>query len=240
MVKSEGFLMSRQRRKKSKKFFSEEKNEFKPKLIIPLNEKQSQYLNLLQTRDQIISIGSAGTGKTFLASAFAAKQLRDKHIEKIILARPAVGASTSVGFLKGTVEEKLYPWLQPMLSVMKSQLGNLSAYQNSGKVQMLPLEMIRGRSFENTIVLIDEAQNADIHLLKAIVTRQGSGSKIIIMGDQTQSDVVNGSGLKKLVHIGKKHGVCVGVVEFCSDDIIRSGIVKQWVQAFEKEEKAPT
>ena len=204
--------------------------------IEPLNDKQHDYLWSLYGDPCVICTGAAGTGKTFLAASVAAKDLADKRIKRIILSRANVATGKSLGAFPGTVEEKMAPWLLPITDVLRKQLGN-GFYEHAvrtGAIEIQPLETIRGRSFDDAIVLMDEAQQLTKEELKAVTTRIGTNSKLFLMGDRAQRDV-NTDGLKWLSDLVEKHALPVSTHSFTSDDIVRSGLCKTFVRAYEAE-----
>tara|TARA_R110002124_G_scaffold132129_1_gene294629 strand:+ start:363 stop:1079 length:717 start_codon:yes stop_codon:yes gene_type:complete len=205
--------------------------------IEPMNEKQKDcYIDLLST-PCVILMGSAGTGKTYLAASVAAKDLAERRIGRIILSRANVGTGKSLGAFPGTVEDKMAPWLLPITDVLKAQLGaGFYAHAvKSGDIVIQPLETIRGRSFDDAVVLMDESQQLTIEELKAVTTRIGRNAKLFLMGDRSQRDVRT-DGLGWLLKLVQKHDLPVGLHEFTSDDIVRSGLCRAFVQAFEKED----
>ena len=184
----------------------------------------------------VVCTGSAGTGKTYLAASVAAKDLAEKRIKRIIISRANVPTGKSLGAFPGTVEEKMAPWLMPITDVLRKQLGN-GFYEHAvktGAITIQPLETIRGRSFDDAVVLMDESQQLTIEELKAVTTRIGENAKLFLMGDRAQRDVKS-DGLLWLTALVEKHELPVSIHEFTSDDIVRSGLCKQFVQAFEKE-----
>lgn len=204
--------------------------------IEALNDKQYDYLMSLYGEPCVICTGAAGTGKTFLAASVAAKDLADKRIKKIILSRANVSTGKSLGALPGTVEEKMAPWLMPITDVFRKQLG-VGFYEHAvktGAIAIQPLETIRGRSFDDAIVLLDEAQQLTIEELKAVTTRIGHNAKLYLMGDRAQRDV-HSDGLLWLSNLVEKHNLPVALHTFNSDDIVRSGLCKMFVKAFEEE-----
>ena len=204
--------------------------------IKPMNAGQRLYYMSLLVDPCVICTGPAGTGKTFLAASVAAKDLAEKRISRIILSRANVGTGKSLGAFPGTVEEKMAPWLMPITDVLKQQLG-VGFYEHAvktGAILIQPLETIRGRSFDNSDILMDESQQLTVDELKAITTRIGEGSKLFLMGDRNQRDV-SSDGLEWLGGLVKRHDLPVAVHEFTSDDIVRSGLCKAFVKAFEKE-----
>jgi len=204
--------------------------------IEPLNSKQQEYLMSLYGDPCVICTGAAGTGKTFLAASVAAKDLAEKRIKRIVLSRANVSTGRSLGAFPGTVEEKMAPWLMPLTDVLRLQLGN-GFYEHAtktGAISIQPLETIRGRSFDDAIILMDESQQLTKEELKAITTRIGQNAKLFLMGDRAQRDV-NTDGLKWLLSLVEKHNLPVSNHVFTSDDIVRSGLCKAFVTAFEKE-----
>lgn len=203
---------------------------------IPLTaktDKQAEYIDAIKYYDQIVCLGPAGTGKTYIAATLAAEALIKGDVDQIILTRPNVGAGDSLGFFPGALEDKMAPWLAPITSVLEERLGREMYLQLFGKkIKIVPLETIRGQSFNRSFVILDEGQNLTLHQLKAFVTRQGEDSTCIINGDVRQTDLGSDSGLSKLIDIIHDQRLRVPVVEFGIEDIVRSGICRDWVVAF--------
>ncbi len=200
--------------------------------VKPLNYIQETYLNAIKHNDIVFGIGSAGTGKTYVSAAYAASQLYHKRIDKIILTRPNIETGASLGFLPGTLEEKYLPYLEPFDSVFTKMLGK-GFYEWALKNKTIdprPLGFMRGATFENSIVLLDEAQNATKQELKMFLTRIGKNCKIVISGDPSQSDI-NNSGL--IDATDRLEGIDgIEVVEFLDSDIVRSKLCKQIIIAY--------
>lgn len=204
--------------------------------LVPQTETQQDYIDAIRYNDQVICLGPAGTGKTYIPAVLAADALMDKSVDQVILTRPNVGAGDSIGYFPGTLEEKMAPWVAPFTDVMRQRMGEGSfEYHMGKKIKIVPLETIRGASFENSFIILDEAQNCTLHQLKAFLTRQAEGSTCVINGDVRQSDLKQGSGLSRLIQILHKRRVPVPVIEFGVDDIVRSGICREWVIAFMEE-----
>ena len=161
------------------------------KSVIPRSEKQKNYVRALKESDIVISAGPAGTGKTFLAVAVALTMLLDKKIEKIILSRPAVEAGETLGYLPGDLKEKLDPYLQPLYDGLRQLIskGKLNRYLDDNVIEILPLGYMRGRTLNNSFVILDEGQNVTKSQMKMFLTRMGLGSKFVVTGDITQIDL---------------------------------------------------
>jgi len=205
--------------------------------LVPLNDNQKLYIDALKTHQQIIVLGPSGTGKTFVAATYAANLYANRTISKIIITRPAVSVGKSLGALPGTLDEKFGPWLSPVLSVLEEQLGKgvVETGVKNGNIQMAPLEYMRGSSFKDAFVLADECQNLDIAQFKMLVTRIGENCTLVMNGDIRQSDIKEQSGLSKAIHLAKKFNIDACVVEFGIDDVVRSDICRQWLEAFYEE-----
>jgi phosphate starvation-inducible protein PhoH and related proteins len=205
--------------------------------LIPRNDNQALYIKALEDSDQVIVFGPSGTGKTYVVSTFAANLYHLKVIDKIVITRPHIAVGKEIGFLPGTLEEKAAPWALPVLDVLEKKLGKgvVETAVKAGNIEVAPLALMRGRSFEDAFIICDESQNITFHELKMLLTRVGDGSKLVLNGDVMQSDLKEADGLTKVVHIVKKHMLPVPIVEFGVDDIVRSDMTKLWVQTFIKE-----
>lgn len=205
--------------------------------LVPRNERQKQYLEALKDSDQVIVFGPAGTGKTYCVATFAANQYNLKDINRIVITRPHVAVGKDIGYLPGTLAEKCEPWALPVIDVLERHLGKgvIETGLKNQNIEVAPLALMRGRSFENTFVICDEAQNITLPELKMLVTRIGEGSQLVLNGDIQQSDLKEGDGLSKIVHLAKKHMMPIPIIEFTTDDIVRSDICKEWIKVFTKE-----
>jgi len=205
--------------------------------LLPRNERQEEYLQALKTSDQVIVFGPAGTGKTYCVATFAANQYHLKNMNKIVITRPHVAVGKDIGYLPGTLEEKCAPWALPVVDVLERHLtkGVVETGLKNENIEVAPLALMRGRSFENTFVIVDEAQNITLPELKMLVTRIGEGSKLVLNGDIQQSDLKEADGLSKITHYAKKHMLPIPIIEFTVDDIVRSDICKAWIEVFTKE-----
>ena len=205
--------------------------------ILPKGSNQKLLISALKEYTQVFILGPAGTGKTYVAATYAADRYTLKEIDKIVITRPHVAVGKDLGYLPGTLEEKTYPWALPVLDVLIKHLGKgaVETGIKNDNIEMAPLALMRGRSFDNSFIIVDEAQNITIHELKMLLTRVGEGSTIVLNGDVQQSDLKEADGLSKVIHLAKKHMLPVPVVEFGVDDIVRSDICAQWVKVFMKE-----
>ena len=202
------------------------------KEVKPLNFIQGVYLDAIHNNDITFGVGSAGTGKTYVAGYYAASELFHKRVESIILTRPNVETGRSLGFLPGTLEEKNAPYLQPFDDVFKRALGpGFYDYALKSKaINPQPLGFMRGMTFENCIVLADEMQNASKEEMKMILSRIGRNCKMIFSGDTEQADIPN-SGLEDAVR--RLEGIeGIEVVKFLDSDIVRSKMCKQIIMAY--------
>jgi phosphate starvation-inducible PhoH-like protein len=191
--------------------------------------------------DLIFAIGPAGTGKTYTAIALAVKALKNKEIKKIILSRPAVEAGENLGFLPGDLKEKIDPYLQPLYDALQDMIPakKLEEFMKDGTIQIAPLAFMRGRTLSNAFVILDEAQNTTVNQLKMFLTRMGLNAKFIVTGDITQIDLPRNSqsGLIHALNIlGKIKSI--SIIEFDKRDIVRHRLVRDIVEAYEKE-KSP-
>lgn len=202
--------------------------------VKPLNFIQGAYLDAIKSNDVIFGIGSAGTGKTFIAASYAAEQLFYKKIDKIILTRPNIETGRGLGFLPGTLEEKYAPYLLPFDAIFTRALGR-GFYEyalKSKTIEPTPLGFLRGTTFEDCIVLVDEAQNCTREEMKMLLSRIGRNCKMIFSGDTEQSDIPN-SGLDDACdRLENIKGV--EVIEFLDEDIVRSEMCKQIIMAYRK------
>jgi phosphate starvation-inducible PhoH-like protein len=202
--------------------------------ILPLNPTQSRYLDALKASQQTLVLGPAGTGKTWLAATYAADLYRSRRISRIILTRPNVPCGRSLGFFPGSLEDKFAPWATPLVDAIKERIGAAAfgIAQRAGEIEMVPFEVMRGRSWSDAFILLDEAQNASIAELKLLLTRIGENARLVINGDVEQCDLQQGSGLATIVELVRARELPVPIIEFTMDDIVRSGACEMWVRAF--------
>ena len=205
--------------------------------LTPKNANQRMLLEAINDFEITVALGPAGTGKTFCSASKVAQLFLSGRYESIVLSRANVPTGRSLGAFPGTVEDKLAPWLMPITSVLQKQFGNVKYADLISRkmIQMQPLETIRGRSFENALVIVDEAQNLTFEEIKAVTTRLGEGSKMILSGDASQSDVHNGNGIMRFCSLCEKNDIEIPIVMFTVDDVVRSDIVGALVKMFVRE-----
>lgn len=208
-----------------------------PSGLVPKTDKQKELIQALQESNQVFILGPAGTGKTYVTATYAADLYTLKEIDKIVITRPHVAVGKELGFLKGDLHEKTMPWALPVLDVLEKHLGKgtVETGIKNGNIEMAPLALMRGRSFDNAFIIVDETQNITTHELKMLLTRVGEGTTIVLNGDIQQSDLKEADGLSKVIHLAKKHQLPVPIIEFGLEDIIRSDICAQWVRVFMEE-----
>lgn len=209
--------------------------------ILPKTPGQNEYLRTLRRHDIVFGLGPAGTGKTFLAVAEAVTALQKGHVRKVILTRPAVEAGERLGFLPGRAQDKVAPYLQPLLESLNKLLTRNRVENDirNGIIEIAPLAFMRGRTLEDAYVLLDEAQNCTFDQLKMLLTRLGEGSRCIITGDASQVDLdPRDSGLRAMIKALEKVGG-VKVYELTPDDVVRHPLVAQIIKAVAEYEKKP-
>ena len=221
--------------KKSQSIKKKFETERTPPPILALTSKQAEYLGHLRTSEQVFVLGPAGTGKTWMAATYAADLYRNRSIEKIIITRPNVPCGRSLGFFPGSLEEKFAPWAFPITDTIRDRLGP-AVYDvavKNGDIEVVPFEVMRGRSWKRSFILLDEAQNTTIAEIKMFLTRIGEDCLTVVNGDIMQCDLENDSGLRKAIDLVRQRNLPVPVVEFSLEDIVRSGVCAMWVRAFE-------
>ena len=208
--------------------------------ISPKTEGQKTYVNIVQKNDVVFSIGPAGTGKTFLAVAFAVAALENHEVDRIILCRPAVEAGESLGFLPGDLKEKVDPYLAPLYDSLRTLFAEnkLSQLLERKTIEVVPLAYMRGRTLDSAYMILDEAQNATVMQMKMFLTRLGIGSRAIITGDVTQIDLQrrSDSGLVQVAGI-LKDVEGIGFVMLDQNDVVRHPLVMKIIQAYDQGQK---
>ena len=203
---------------------------------------QQHYMKAIMKNTITIGVGPAGTGKTYLAVAAAVSAFREKSVNRIILTRPAVEAGERLGFLPGDLQNKVDPYLRPLYDALYDMLGaeTFQKYQERGSIEVAPLAYMRGRTLDDSFIILDEAQNTTREQMKMFLTRLGFGSKIVITGDVTQIDLPDDkvSGLKDAVRVldGVKD---IAICRLTSADVVRHALVQEIINAYEKAAKKP-
>ncbi len=203
---------------------------------------QQRMVEAIGANDMMFAIGPAGTGKTYTAVALAVRALRDRHVRRIILTRPAVEAGENLGFLPGDLREKLDPYLQPLYDALKDMIpaSKLSEHLETGVIQIAPLAFMRGRTLDNAFVILDEAQNATLPQIKMFLTRMGRNAKFVITGDVTQIDLPDRVTSGLVPTIERLRGVeGIAVIDLDEKDVIRHELVTRVLHAFKDLEPPP-
>ena len=216
---------------------SSRQRNFGKKTLAPRSPNQMRYVEAVERHDMVFAIGPAGTGKTYLAVAMAVSALLNKQVGRIILCRPAVEAGERLGFLPGTIQQKVDPYLRPLYDALFDMLDaeRVEKYLEKGSIEVAPLAFMRGRSLNESFIILDEAQNTTPEQMKMFVTRMGFGSKVVVTGDITQIDLPAGkrSGLLEAVDvIAGVQGVTF--VYFNERDVVRHGLVQRIIKAYEQ------
>lgn len=210
------------------------------KPIVARTANQKKLMDAFEENDMLFAIGPAGSGKTYTAIALAVRALKTKQVRKIILSRPAVEAGEKLGFLPGDMKEKIDPYLQPLYDALEDMIPplKLKEYLETKVIQIAPLAFMRGRTLNDAVIILDEAQNTTRPQIKMFLTRLGINGKMIITGDVTQIDLphTQQSGLVHAMRV-LRHIRGIGTVEFNKKDIVRHRLVQQIVEAYEGEER---
>ena len=207
------------------------------KVIKPYSPAQAEYLQLLMSKDLVFALGPAGTGKTYLAVAMAVSLFTSGRVEKIILSRPAVEAGEKLGFLPGDLKEKVDPYLRPLYDALYDMIPGekLLRHMENGEIEVAPLAFMRGRTFSNAFVILDEAQNTTPTQMKMFLTRMGEHSRMVVTGDLTQTDLPKdvksglGDAVRKIEHLEG-----VGTVRFSDVDVVRHALAMKIIQAYDE------
>ena len=207
------------------------------KSVIARSEKQSEYIKTLKENDIVMSLGPAGTGKSFLAVSVGVTLLMEKKIDRLILSRPAVEAGEKLGFLPGDMKEKVDPYLRPLYDALYELFGvdKIDKKIETGEIEIAPLAFMRGRTLKNCFAILDEAQNATETQIKMFLTRIGENSKLVVNGDPSQIDLINKShsGLIKSKNILKDLKE-IKIIEFDHTDVVRHPLVSKIIRAYQK------
>ncbi len=213
----------------------------KGKPVKPKTLGQKNYVEAIKDNTIVIGVGPAGTGKTYLAVAMAVNAFRAKEVNRIILTRPAVEAGEKLGFLPGDLQSKVDPYLRPLYDALFDMLGaeNFNKYLERGNIEVAPLAYMRGRTLDDSFIILDEAQNTTPEQMKMFLTRMGFNSKVVVTGDVTQIDLPDGkrSGLVEVTKI-LRNMEQIEIVRFTGKDVVRHKLVQDIIRAYEKYEEA--
>jgi phosphate starvation-inducible PhoH-like protein len=208
-----------------------------PDPIQPQTPNQDKLMKAIRTNDQVVVLGAAGTGKTFIMAGMAADWYVKRNKNRIIITRPMIPVGEELGHLPGTLEEKVTPWAKPVLNIIRSRIGagklECDLHKN---IEIIPLQLMRGETFDDAWILVDEAQNITVEQAKMLVTRVGVNAKLLINGDLAQKDISEASGLAWLINTIKRRNMRIPVVEFGIEDCQRSGICREWLEAIADEQ----
>lgn len=212
------------------------------KPIIGRTPNQQKLVETIATHDLTFALGPAGTGKTYIAIAMAVRMLKNREVRRLILSRPAVEAGEKLGFLPGDMKDKIDPYLQPLYDALEDMIPavKLKEYMESNVIQIAPLAFMRGRTLNDAVIVLDEAQNTTVHQIKMFLTRLGMNAKMIITGDATQIDLPRSvcSGLIQALKV-LRDVPGIGRVEFGKKDIVRHALVQRIVEAYERFDNSP-
>lgn len=233
---------SGERRVVKDKFMEQREEAVKAKPLVPVNKRQQEYIDLLKEKPVVIATGYAGTSKTYIPTVMAADLYKLNQIQKIIITRPAVSTSKSVGYFKGTAEEKLAVWLNSVIPIFKERLGAamFTLALETQDIEFVPLEVIKGMSINNAWVLCEESSDLTKDEVIKLVTRMGKNSKLVLSGDIRQSELKGDSGLSWVSKFVQRHNLSsnFGFIDFNDvNDIVRSDSVKQFIVALVRDER---
>lgn len=225
--------MGKQQSKK-KQATCKKKNPIQP--VQAKTPRQQDLIDAICEYQMTVTVGYPGTGKTFVPAALAADAYYNGEIEKIILTRPNIAAGATLGFRPGDLHEKLKEWFAEIMRVLSMKLGGnaVQTLLHKGNIELVPFETMRGRSFDNALVLLDEAQNTTKDEMKMFLTRIGSAS-VVVNGDVMQSDLKSYSGLRTVLDLIERYEMDIPVIEFQEEDIIRGGLCREWIVNFMQE-----
>lgn len=228
---------SKSQSRKARKDAKTKKSGIQPAPLSGRTPIQRDYISALLRDESVFAVGPAGTGKTYIPARVGARALVDGRIDKIVVARVAVSkAKHQLGFLPGKIDAKMRPWLTPIFDGIKAEVGShtLEQWMMEGRVEIAAFEHLRGRtlgSTQRTLVILDEAQNADYGDLRLFLTRMGEQAQCVVTGDLDQIDIPN-SGLAHIIGLAQAHNVPMALIQFREEDVVRSPFVAAWVRAF--------
>lgn len=209
------------------------KTDFQPRPLIPKTINQDRYINSIHHDPVTFAIGSAGTGKTYIPAVIAADMYIKGHINHIVITRPTEECGPKMGFLPGTMQEKFEPWMIPITQAMRSRMSAGAWDCAQRNIDYVPLQYMRGRTFNDTFIICDEAQNATKEQMMMLTTRIGENAKLVISGDTKQSDISN-SGLVWLISLLRQYRTRHEIIEFTLNDCVRSTVCKEFLELYER------
>ena len=204
--------------------------------IEPQTDNQDDLMYSIENNDQVVVLGPAGTGKSYICAGMAADWYKQNRHRKIIITRPMVPVGEEFGHLPGDILEKTVPWALPVLNIIEERVGKGKLECDLGtSIEIVPLQLMRGRTFDNAWILADECQNLTVEQAKMLVTRVGENSKLLVNGDIAQTDIDERSGLAWMIETIRNRNMPIPVIEFDIEDCQRSGICKMWLYAISEE-----
>jgi phosphate starvation-inducible PhoH-like protein len=216
-----------------------EKEARRPKALEARNSRQKALIQNLNSYPVVIALGSAGTGKTYVTARHSLNRLLQQSIKRIVIARPTVSAPRHrMGFLPGTGNQKMKPWLVPIVDAFRegTTAAEVERLLANGAIEVLPFEHMRGRTIKDGVFLLDEAQNCSFGDLEMFLTRVGENAQVVICGDPDQSDIPD-SGLNEIVKLAEHYEANAGIVRFLPEDVVRSATAAEWVKIFDERRK---
>lgn len=215
-------------------------NTNQPEPILPQTPNQDKLIKAINKSEQVVVLGPAGTGKSFITAGMAADWYAKNSRNRIIITRPMVPVGEDFGYLPGTLEEKTMPWAMPVLDIIQQRIGAGKLECDLGKTILIePLQLMRGRTFDDAWIIADECQNLTVEQAKMLVTRVGVNAKLLINGDLKQKDIEESSGLQWIINSIRNNNLPIPIVEFDIDDCQRSGICRMWLEVMDKETELP-
>lgn len=215
-------------------------NPNQPDQIQAQTDNQAKLIKAINSSEQVVVLGPAGTGKSFITAGMAADWYAKNSRNRIIITRPMVPVGEDFGYLPGTLEEKTMPWAMPVLDIIQQRVGAGKLECDLGKTVLIePLQLMRGRTFDDAWIIADECQNLTVEQAKMLVTRVGVNAKLLINGDLKQKDIDESSGLQWIINSVRNNNLPVPIVEFEIDDCQRSGICRMWLEVMDKETEVP-
>lgn len=223
------------------KFQQEREEVVNDRPLVPLNDKQREYMRAIADKPTVLAVGYAGTSKTYIPTVMACDMYRKGEIKRIVFTRPNISNSKSLGFFGGDLVEKMQNWLMPVMNILRDRLGanTLEIAIKRGDIEFVPMEVVKGYSAEDCFFIVDEAEDLTYEEAKKVMTRQGRNCRMVLAGDIQQSELKERSGLRILMEVARENpAIHLGVIDFNEkNDIVRGEACKNWIIAFERYEK---